>query len=93
MHEPNHRELRIAKFAARVADFLWPKCQDEIDEALAKHKIMQATKRVHEVEEEEEYQPPEVPHVLPFTTWYGPERSLWCIGNRDCVMFLCHSSL
>jgi hypothetical protein len=71
MHEPNHRELRIAKVAARVADFLWPKCQDEIDEALAKAKVMQATKRIHDESEEEEYQPPEVPHVLPLTHWYA----------------------
>lgn len=69
MHVVNHRELPVAKFAARVADFLWPKCQDEIDEAMAKAKEMQRTKRVYEGTEEEVYEPPEVPHVLPVTRW------------------------
>lgn len=69
MHEPNHRELAISKFASRVADVLWPGCQDSVDEAIAKHKVMAAKSRVHVPEPE--YQPPEVPHVLPFTNWYG----------------------
>ena len=68
MHEPNHRSLAISKYAARVADFLWPRVQDDVDEAIAKSKEMNANKRIG-VEEVEEFVPPEVPHVLPFTTW------------------------
>lgn len=67
MHEPNHRELKIAKYAARLADFLWPGCQENVDEAIAKHKIMVAKNRVHIPEPE--YEPPSVPHLLPFTNW------------------------
>lgn len=69
MHEVNHKELPVAKFAARVADFLWPRCQDEIDEAMAKAKEMQRTTRVYDGTEEEEYVPPEVPHILPVSRW------------------------
>lgn len=76
MHEVNHRELPVAKFAARVADFLWPRCQDEIDEAMAKAKEMQATRRVYDGVEEEEYVPPEIPHVLPITRWVRDSKSL-----------------
>jgi hypothetical protein len=67
MHEPNHRELAISKFAARVADLLWPGCQDNVDEAIAKHKQMVSKSRVHVPEPE--YVPPSVPHLLPVTNW------------------------
>ena len=67
MHEPNHRELRISKWAGRVADVLWPGCQENIDEAIAKHKVMVSKTRVHIPEPE--YEPPQVPHLLPFTSW------------------------
>eukprot|EP00892_Ulva_mutabilis_P010339 jgi/Ulvmu1/7678/UM038_0109.1 len=76
MHDVNHRELPVAKFAARVADFLWPRCQDEIDEAMAKAKEMQATSRVYDGAEEEIYEPPEVPHVLPFTRWMRDSKEI-----------------
>jgi hypothetical protein len=72
MHEPNHRELAISKFAARVADILWPRVQDDVDEAIAKSKQMQAKKRIG-VEVVEEFVPPEVPHVLPVTNWCASE--------------------
>ena len=81
MHEVNHRELPVAKFAARVADFLWPRCQDEIDEAMAKAKEMQATRRVYDGVEEEEYVPPEIPHVLPITRWYALAHALVSLRN------------
>jgi hypothetical protein len=68
MHEVNHRELPIAKLAARVADFLWPNCQENIDQALADAKAASANMRV--IVEEDVYVPPEVPHFLPFTSWY-----------------------
>jgi hypothetical protein len=67
MHVVNHRELAIAKFAARVADFLWPGCQENVDEAIAKHKVMASKCRVHVPEPV--YEPPHVPHFLPFTSW------------------------
>lgn len=71
MHEPNHRELAISKYAARAADFLWPGVQDDVDEAIAKGKEMNAGKRIG-VEEIEEFVPPEVPHLLPFSNWCVP---------------------
>lgn len=76
MHDVNHKELPVAKFAARVADVLWPRCQDEVDEAMAKAKEMQKTKRIYDGVEEEEYVPPEVPHMLPVTRWYVPNHIL-----------------
>jgi hypothetical protein len=78
MHEPNHRELAISKFASRVADVLWPGCQEDIDETIAKHKVMVSKTRIHIPEPE--YQPPNVPHILPFTSWYAP---------MNCFLFLC----
>lgn len=74
MHDPNHRELAISKYAARVADMLWPRVQDDVDEAIAKSKEMNANKRIG-VEEVEEFVPPEVPHVLPVTNWCVPDVS------------------
>jgi hypothetical protein len=72
MHEVNHRELPIAKLAARVADFLWPNCQENIDQALADAKAASANMRV--IVEEDVYVPPEVPHFLPFTSWSTASR-------------------
>jgi hypothetical protein len=67
MHVANHRELAIAKFAARVADCLWPRCQENVDEAIAEYKVMASKSRVHVPEPY--YEPPKVPHFLPLTCW------------------------
>jgi hypothetical protein len=83
MHEPNHRELAISKFAARVADFLWPGCQENVDEAIAKHKVMASKTRVHIPEPE--YEPPKVPHVLPFTNWCASAQSLRMRSTSSCA--------
>lgn len=74
MHEPKHKDLWISKFASRVADVLWPGCQDQVDEAIAKHKVMAAKSRVHVPEPE--YEPPQVPHFLPVTNWRAPHLCL-----------------
>ena len=64
MADVNHRESPIAKLAARVADFLWPNCQEMIDEAVKQSKLVKRARR-----EEEVYEPPAVPHFLPITSW------------------------
>ena len=72
MHEVNHRELPIARFAARVADFLWPNIQEMIDEAISNNK---GARKQRAIDDEEEYQPPKIPHFLPITNWCAPQIS------------------
>lgn len=73
MHEVNHRELPVARLAARVADLLWPNCQEIVDDAIAKSK---GTRRRLADLEEVEFVPPHVPEFLPVTSWIRNSASL-----------------
>eukprot|EP01025_Chloroclados_australasicus_P063024 TRINITY_DN830_c0_g1_i7.p2 TRINITY_DN830_c0_g1~~TRINITY_DN830_c0_g1_i7.p2 ORF type:complete len:273 (-),score=25.96 TRINITY_DN830_c0_g1_i7:381-1199(-) len=86
MADVNHRESSMARLADQLADLLWPSCQETVDAAMAESKEM--ARKMPIFVEEPAYEPPKVPHMLPFTSWFrnneAMRQSFVCNKDTRC---------